>query len=319
MAAYNGSMNVPSWVLALAIALPLTVVLAGSLRAWAPRWGLVDATDGRKTHHGDVPIGGPAVIVGVGVAIVPVMMDAPGLGWWLLGALTVGMGGLVDDRRSLPPLGKLAIQIGAACLALPGGLSVSGVGVFGLDLHLHLGLAGFLLLILWTVGATNAFNLADGLDGLACGVAVLLSATVVAMGALSGEGMTVAIGCALGASALGFLAFNRHPARLFLGDGGSYFLGFLLALTTLQAAQPEKTGVMPAGVLAVLWGYPIVDTIWAILRRAKAKRPILSPDRAHLHHRLLHALGRYRATVGVLYLLSLLLASGALALWMIGR
>jgi len=155
--------------------------------------------------------------------------------------------------------------------------------------------------------------------GLASGAAVLLAMAVVAMGTVAGDGVAIAMGAALGGSALGFLAFNRHPARLFLGDGGSYFLGFLLALTTLRATQLDETGVMPVGVLGVLWGYPIVDTLWAIVRRAKAKRPILSPDRAHLHHRLLSVLGRYRATVAILYLLFLVLAACAVLLWVIAR
>lgn len=310
-------MIVPLWLLALAISLPLTVVLADRLRAWAPRLGLVDSTDRRKPHHGNVPVGGLAVVVGCLGAFVPVLIQAPSFIWWVVGASTVGIVGLFDDRRSLPPLVKLGAHVIAAGVALGHGPDVSSLSIVGWELRL--GIAGDAFLVVWIVGLTNAFNLTDGLDGLACGAGVLLALATIVMSTATGEAFTLALGVALGASALGFLGFNRHPARVFLGDGGSYFLGFLLALVTLRAAQPDGTTVMPLDVLVLAWGYPILDTGWAIVRRAKAKRPIFSPDRAHLHHRLLGIVGRYRAAVWMLYGVFTVLAALGLVAWMIDR
>lgn len=318
MALYNGAMILPLWFLALCIALPLTVGLAGRFSHWAPRWGLVDASDRRKAHHGDVPIGGLAVVMGSLAALVPLMvMEAPVLLWWIGGAVAVATVGLIDDRQALPPLAKLAVQLGAAVVALQGGPNVTAIDVLGWTIHL--GALGEIVLIVWIVGLTNAFNLADGLDGLACGAAVVLGLAMAIMSAVSGDFGMLAFAAALGGTGLGFLAFNHHPARLFLGDGGSYFLGFLLALGTLRATQTDGASNMPLGVLALLWGYPIADTLWAIVRRIKGKRPIFSPDRAHLHHRLLNVVGRYRVTVWILHGLFIVLAGLAVVGWMMIR
>lgn len=310
-------MIAPPWLLALAIALPLTVVLADRLRIWAPTVGLVDAPDRRKPHRGDVPVGGLAVIVGSVAALIPLLIQTPSLGWWMAGALLVSVVGLVDDRCSLSPLVKLGAHAIAAVLALQYGLGVRAVEIFGWEVQL--GIMADLFVGMWIVGVTNAFNLTDGLDGLACGAAVVLALASGVMSAVSGDGQALAIGCALGGSALGFLRFNRHPARLFLGDGGSYFLGFLLALATLRAVDPAASAPLPMDALAIIWGYPIVDTLWAVVRRIKEKRPILSPDRAHLHHRLLSASGRYRASVWTLYGGFVLLAVVGVAVWALGR
>lgn len=305
------------WLLALAIALPLTAILADRLRIWAPMFGLVDSSDRRKSHRGDVPVGGIAVIVGSVAALIPLLIQGPSLGWWVLGALVVAATGLVDDRLSLSPPVKLGAQAIAAVLALQHGLDVRAVAIFGWEVQL--GIAADPFVGVWIVGLTNAVNLTDGLDGLACGAAAVLALASGVMSAVSGDGQALAIGCALGGSAVGFLWFNRHPAQLFLGDGGSYFLGFLLALATLRAADPAASATLPLDALAIIWGYPIVDTLWAIVRRTKAKRPILSPDRAHLHHRLLGAVGRYRASVWTLYGVFVLSAVVGVAVWALGR
>jgi len=315
--AYNGSMIASPWLLALAIALPLTLILADRLRIWAPTFGLVDSSDRRKPHCGDVPVGGLAVIVGSVVGLIPLLIQAPSLGWWIAGALVASVVGLVDDRLSLSPLVKLGAHAIAAVLALPYGLDVHAVAIFGWEVQL--GIAADLFVGMWIVGMTNAFNLTDGLDGLACGAAVVLALSCGIMGAVSSDGQALTIGCALGGSALGFLWFNRHPAQVFLGDGGSYFLGFLLALATLRAGNPAVSSAMPLDALAIIWGYPIVDTLWAVVRRMKAKRPLLSPDRAHIHHRLLSAVGRYRTSVWALYGGFVLLAVVGVAVWTLGR
>lgn len=315
--AYNGSMIASPWLLALAIAVPLTLILADRLRVWAPTFGLVDSSDRRKPHCGDVPVGGLAVIVGSVAALIPLLIQTPSLGWWLAGALVVSLVGLVDDRLSLSPLVKLGAHAVAAGLALQHGWDVRAVSIFGWEVQL--GIAADPFVGMWIVGMTNAFNLTDGLDGLACGAAVVLALASGVMSAVPSDGQALAIGCALGGSALSFLWFNRHPAQVFLGDGGSYFLGFLLALVTLRAVDPAGSSPVPLDALGIMWGYPIVDTSWAIVRRIKEKRPILSPDRAHLHHRLLSAVGRYRTSVWALYGGFVLLAIVGVAVWTLGR
>lgn len=180
---------------------------------------------------------------------------------------------------------------------------------------LHFGTAVcFIVTILWIVGITNTINLIDGLDGLAAGIAAVSSLSIAYVAYIHGDQYGMMIVClamvALAGSCIGFLPFNFYPAKIFMGDGGSLFLGFMIA--TLSVVGPLKRSTIIAVVVPVLvLGIPIFDTFFAILRRVVNRRPIMEADKGHLHHRLM-ALGYgQRRAVLMLYGISAIMGMAA--------
>lgn len=297
-----------------------TVLLSRGLLHVAFRFGLMDKPDGRKPHRGGVPIGGPALVLGSVAGLIPLLGLAPtslgvaspvellpGGRWTWAGALGVAALGLWDDRRELPPRIKLAGQVVFALFPVfLGRLMVQSVELSGFEMGLG-PLAGPLT-VLWLVGITNAFNLIDGLDGLAAGAAVVLAAASVVASGAWGEGSALVPSLQILGAAAAFAYLNRHPARVFLGDSGSYFLGFLLAVTVTSSVGGAELEGVPLGILVLWFGYPLGDTLWAIVRRAWAGRSIFAADREHLHHRLCERTGSHVGTVWLLYALFFLLA-----------
>lgn len=289
------------------------------------RLGAVSEVGGR--HIGNLPIGrlgGFGVLLGVFASIVSKIlgdaafrcaiyenrMQMTGL---LIGVLLVGAIGFWDDLRRLSAGVKLGIQVVAALTAYCFDLRIVGIDLpllkpFQLD-YLSLPIT-----MLWIIGIVNAINLIDGLDGLAGGVLLFSSIVhfVAALGANSiiSASMMVSIGGAV----LGFLLYNWHPAKIYLGDGGAYTLGFILAVSGLLAPmQKAATGVaLLIPILAL--GLPIVDTLMTMLRRFIGRRGIFSPDRGHLHHILLDAGISHRRVVVGLYAICCVLCSLALVM-----
>ncbi len=297
------------------ISASLTALLAYGLLRWAPRWGLVDEPTPRKAHPRSVPIGGPALVLGVLAGSVPFLLTSGWGGSWAVGALLVALLGTLDDRRrsGLSPRIKLLGQLGAALLPLAfGPLLVASLDVFGWEVPL--GALAIPFTLLWIVGITNAINLIDGLDGLACGQALIAALALAGLSVQTGNEAALTLSFALLGGTFAFLAFNRPPAKLFLGDGGSYFLGFTLAVLSLQATLPTHGGGVALLVPAALLGYPIADTLWAILRRLRAGRSIFRADTEHFHHRVRDAMRDERRSVWAFYGLFLLLAALATAL-----
>jgi UDP-GlcNAc:undecaprenyl-phosphate GlcNAc-1-phosphate transferase len=200
----------------------------------------------------------------------------------------IHMLGLVDDFHNLRALLKFSLQIAAAILVTVGGFTISVIRIPGLP-ELSLGIFAYPITALWIVTISNAINLVDGIDGLAGGIAGFSALAFGIMCLLQGHVMPALFAFSLLGAVLGFLAFNLPPARIFMGDSGSLLLGFVLAVIPLMVGAGSTSIVdmlAPATVLLV----PILDTIAAIARRVRAKRPIYSPDRDHIHHKLL-ALG----------------------------
>ncbi|HYW09386.1 MAG TPA: MraY family glycosyltransferase [Longimicrobium sp.] len=217
--------------------------------------------------------------------------------------------GLADDFLNLPPRAKLALQCAAALLAWAAGFRIEEVafGATG-----TLGWMSLPLTVLWVVGVTNAFNLIDGLDGLATGVALVALSTTLAL-ALALGNTEVTVACAvLGGALLGFLPFNMRPALIFLGDSGSMFVGFVLAVLSVHGSIKSATAVLTVVPLLVL-ALPLLDVTLAILRRWLRGTPVFGADERHLHHRLV-AIGLTHTRAAVLLLLvAALMASLALA------
>jgi UDP-GlcNAc:undecaprenyl-phosphate GlcNAc-1-phosphate transferase len=328
----------------------LTAVIAG-VTTWlvtpavvriAHRVGAVDQPGPRKIHAAPIPrVGGLAVFSGfaVGLAFAAIATGyvtiAPHVraGYWsVLAVAAAGMLilGLVDDLRSVSFQWKFTFQIVAAFVVWYSGFRIEELGIPFVTNGIELGWLSLPLTILWIVGITNAFNLIDGLDGLAAGTA-LITTTVVAVIAIHGGRVAVsAVSVALVGSLAGFLRYNFNPAQIFLGDSGSMFLGFSLAVISIHGNQKNVAAVAVL-VPLLMMGYPILDTGIAIARRLNSIRTdsagrggvkymarnahrVFLPDRGHLHHRLLEIGMSHRGAVLSLYACAIALAASALVL-----
>jgi UDP-GlcNAc:undecaprenyl-phosphate GlcNAc-1-phosphate transferase len=214
--------------------------------------------------------------------------------------------GLCDDIRSIGPYFKFAVQGLAATMLFAGGLRILDLPFFfgSRQFGWHLGLP---LTILWVIGITNAFNLIDGLDGLAAGSAVFSTLVVFVVALFSGSSLVSLLTIALAGATLGFLRFNFNPATIFLGDCGSLFIGFMLSALALQGVQKSPT-VVAVAIPVVSFGLPILDTILSVLRRFIGGRPVFTADRDHIHHKLLQRGLSQRKVVILLYAVSGLFA-----------
>jgi UDP-GlcNAc:undecaprenyl-phosphate GlcNAc-1-phosphate transferase len=220
--------------------------------------------------------------------------------------------GLVDDLADLSAGRKLVAQTVAAVMVYALGFRVEVLS-FGGPAEVHVGLLALPLTVLWIVGVTNAFNLIDGMDGLATGIAIVALATTFVVAWVLGNG-EVALACAaLGGALLGFLRYNLRPARIFLGDSGSLFVGFMLAVLSVHGSTKSATAVLAVVPLLVL-ALPLLDTGLAILRRWLRGVPVFGADERHLHHRLLAIGLTHRRAVAVLYVVAIGLAVLALVL-----
>jgi UDP-GlcNAc:undecaprenyl-phosphate/decaprenyl-phosphate GlcNAc-1-phosphate transferase len=298
-------------LIAFAIAATIGLVLTPMIAAVARRYGWLDEPDGqRRMHKLAVPrLGGVAIFAGVlaglfAVLLLPAPLTMVGPETWrllpglLAGGAIVFIVGLFDDLRGVPPVVKLLAQTAAALLALAFGFDLPRVGVIGVG-TIELGWMGAPLAVLWIVGVSNAFNLIDGVDGLAGSVALIGLGGVAVSSLLLGHTVPLLIAAALAGGMAAFLRYNKSPATIFLGDSGSLVVGFLLAVLTVQsAATPDGTvqAFVPLAVLA----FPLLDTAIAMARRWLRGDPLSRADGRHVHHQLL-ALGLSpKATTAVL-------------------
>ncbi len=214
--------------------------------------------------------------------------------------------GVYDDFHSASAYVKIAVQAAAGAMLFAGGLRVFDLPVlFGA--HHFPWFVGLPLTMLWVLAITNAFNLIDGLDGLAAGSALFSTIVVFAVALISGSSLVSLMALALAGSILGFLRFNFSPATIFLGDCGSLFIGFMLSALALQGAQKAPT-IIAVAIPVVSFGLPILETALSIVRRFLGGRPVFTADREHIHHKLLQRGLSHRQVVIVLYAVSALFA-----------
>ena len=267
----------------------------------APRLGLLDSPDASHKAHGrTVAIGGWAIALAA--LIVFALLHVAEI-WKLAAGSLVALGvGLLDDRFGLSPKTKLLGQVLCAAIAvLILGWAIQSVTLFGIEIAL--GWLAIPFTLFWIVGAINAFNLLDGLDGLATGAAAIIFGATAFIAHQSGNSAVLVLSGGFVGVLVGFLLFNWAPAKVFLGDGGTHFVGYWLAILSIQATQADLSVPhdVPILVSIVLLGVPIADTAWAIVRRLRERKSILQADRGHLHHRLLGAGLSERTTVLILY------------------
>jgi len=272
----------------------LSLILTYKARCWALSLGLVDMPDGaRRVHDRPTPRAGGlaicgtlATVLGVGWAVSRLYAeptDADLVPKLLLGGTAMSALGLWDDARQLSPRAKLIGQVVIAACAFAAGIRIDSVSLISGEPLPGWVSAG--LTVFWLVGVTNAFNLIDGSDGVAAGSAVFAALALAVMLGLGGDPWGALIAITLAGALLGFLFFNFPPASIFLGDGGSLFLGFILGALGVVASQ-KAPAALAVAIPVVSCGVPILDTLLAIVRRFLRCEPLFKPDRGHIHHRL---------------------------------
>jgi UDP-GlcNAc:undecaprenyl-phosphate GlcNAc-1-phosphate transferase len=290
----------------------LTAATVPAAIAIARRTGLLDSPAGYKAHAKPTPyLGGLAVLVAWLVAVL-VLGEGAGRYWPLL-LCTVGIAvvGTIDDRRNLSPLLRVAIEVVAAWVLWHAGLGWSFLGS---------GAADLLLTAFWVVGIVNAFNLMDNLDGAAASVAGVSALCLAALAQIGHDLALAVIAAGLCGALVGFLRYNlARPARVFLGDGGSMPVGFLLAGGLMAAPMGSLSGIASLIVAAVAVGLPIFDTALVVLSRRRRGAPVLSGATDHTTHRLRATLGSPRAVSGALALVQACLCLLAVEATRLGR
>lgn len=264
--------------------------------------GATDNPNDRKVHTGEMArLGGLAIYVSFILGLFILKPENEYLPFIFAGGTLVFLIGALDDIKEQSAKVKLIAQLAAAIIVIVGGVQLEFINLpFGGVLEL--GFLSIPITLLWIIGITNAINLIDGLDGLSAGVSAIVLATISALSIVQGDIFIVAMAIALLGGTLGFLVHNFHPAKLFMGDSGALFLGFMIAVIALLGFKNVTVFslIVPLLILAV----PISDTLFAIIRRVLKKQSFSTPDKSHLHHCLLRLGYTHRQTVLIIYLIS---------------
>ncbi|MEK5444537.1 glycosyltransferase family 4 protein [Fredinandcohnia sp. FSL W7-1320] len=280
------------------IATPFVIKLAIKI-------GATDKPNHRKVHQKVMPrLGGLAIFIGVFVGFFASGLYKERMTGIILGALIIIIIGILDDKYQLSAKVKFIGQIGVAGIIVSTGLTIDFISIPFVE-KINLGIWAIPVTIFWIVAITNAINLIDGLDGLAAGISSIGIATIAIMAGIAGKGLILPLALILLGSTIGFLFYNFHPAKIFMGDTGALFLGYSISILSLLGLYKSVT-LFSFVVPILILGVPIFDTTFAIIRRIVNKKPIAAPDKSHLHHRIL-ALGfSHRNTVLIIYAMGIL-------------
>ena len=261
-------------------------------------------------------MGGLAIFFGfILSALIFIPLTTP-LRGMLLGAVIIVILGIFDDIYALPAMPKFLIQILAALIAVLMGNRIdilSNPNIFSSDPYWVLGWLSIPITVLWIVGITNAVNLIDGLDGLACGVSTISAISMLVIALLVSESDVALVMAALVGACLGFMPYNKNPAKMFMGDTGSTFLGYILATISIQGLF-KYYAIVSFAVPFLILGLPMFDTLFAIIRRLAHGQNPMAPDRGHIHHRLIDMGLNQKQAVAALYVISSILGLSAVVL-----
>ncbi|MEK5230787.1 MraY family glycosyltransferase [Lysinibacillus sp. FSL K6-0232] len=300
-----------------------SILLTPLVKRLAFRIGAVDAPNYRKVHARIMPrLGGLAIFLAfiIGVAIsYPFLMDVLRnakndndmyLLAIVMGACIIVVTGVVDDMREISAKAKMLGQfVAALIIVFVGGIQIDMVNLPFLG-TLDFGLLSIPLTIIWIIGITNAINLIDGLDGLAAGVSTIALITLAVMAFIMSNMFVLAIAAILAVASLGFLFYNFHPAKIFMGDTGALFLGFMISVLALLGFK--NVTFVSLIIPIIILGVPISDTFFAIVRRVRMKKKWSDPDKSHLHHRLLDMGFTHRQTVLLIYGIAMMFGLAAI-------
>lgn len=313
-----------------AIALISTMLLVPAASLVARKFDAIDYPSGRRVNTVPIPrMGGIAAVGGISISLA-LMYILVKSGAWLtpfgehpvlqidwtvaaIGVLCMFATGIADDIFDLSPAVKLAGQVVAACIVASSGVLLVSIGDPFSSSTIPLGWLAYPITVIYLVAFANIINLIDGLDGLCCGITIVATASVMFFAFTAARMDTLLLGSAIIGACLGFLKFNHHPAKIFLGDSGSLTLGLLLGILSLVAiARSSLFTSLLVPLLAA--GVPFIDTISAIIRRKRGHQSIGQADRGHIHHRLIDAGYSQTKTVAIMVSWTAFLSVGGIAI-----
>ncbi|MFZ7943814.1 glycosyltransferase family 4 protein [Neobacillus sp. 19] len=277
-----------------------TILLTPLVKKLAFKIGATDKPNQRKVHQKIMPrLGGLAIYISFIIGMLILSPDNANALPIIFGSIIIIITGILDDVLELSAKVKFIAQIAAAAVVVVwGGVDVDFINLpFGGQIQF--GYLSIPIAIIWIVGITNAINLIDGLDGLAAGVSSIALITISGMAMIMGNGFVTVVAAIVLASTLGFLLYNFHPAKIFMGDTGALFLGYMISVLSLLGFK--NVAIISFIVPIIILGVPISDTFFAILRRIVNKKPLSAPDKSHLHHCLLRSGFTHRQTVLIIY------------------
>ncbi|HOW27858.1 MAG TPA: MraY family glycosyltransferase [Elusimicrobiota bacterium] len=332
------------YLMAFAVALVMTAALTPATIWLAKRFGVMDMPDPRKVHSVPIPRwGGLAMFIGFCSSLFSVWLVIPRFRQLLdfrhkilqgqeiigmlslqqqfagivVGACLVLILGMMDDRKPVPALPKLLIQIIASYAAMVYGVRIAGLAFPGHGFVEFPILLSQIVTVFWMIGFMNSINLVDGLDGLVAGLVAIAAGTFLVVCVLQGETkillfakqlkLAAVLAAAVSGACLGFLFFNFNPAKVFMGDGGALFLGFMLGAISVIGTL-KTTAMMALFIPIFVVAVPVLDVAFAIFRRLRSGQGLMQPDRGHFHHRLLALGWTQREIVLLVYVLTLLLS-----------
>ena len=294
----------------------ITALLTTPLAIYVARkLNVVDIPNERKVHTGSIPrMGGMAIYGAFVLGTLSLGIYTKQVAALLIAGSLVMFVGWVDDVRGISPKIKLIGQVIASLILIKGGFYVQFItNPFTDGGLISLGIFTIPITILWLTGISNAVNLVDGLDGLSAGVSAIAALTMTIVCFVQGQLQTAALAAVLAAAAFGFLRYNFHPARTFMGDCGALFLGFVLGALAIMGLSKGAT-IISIFIPLIIMGIPVFDTFFAIMRRIFLHKPIFEADKGHLHHSLLSLGLSHRQTVLAIYAISVVMGLSAILL-----
>ena len=286
------------------VAIFISFTMTPVVRKLAFKIGAIDIPkDDRRIHKEPMPlIGGVAIYIGVVLSCLMFLRMDKAMISILVGGTVILISGIIDDLKGLSPKLKIIFQLFAGICLILGDVKIDFVtNPFTINnAVIYLSWISIPITLFWVVGITNTLNLIDGLDGLAAGVAMISSLSLTFVAQKFGYTTVMIISAIAAGACLGFLPFNFNPAKIFMGDTGALFLGFMLAAISIEGVM-KSVATIAIIVPIIVLGVPIFDTTFAILRRLLSGKSIMSADKGHLHHRLLASGFSQRKTVLILY------------------
>lgn len=270
--------------------------------------GAVDIPNKRKVHHDIKPrLGGLGIFLGFLLGYMLFGEPSSIMNSILIGSFIIVLTGVIDDIKPLTPITKFCGQLAAVCIVVfYGKVLLQRIDAFGI--YLDLGIFAYPITMFFMLGCINCMNLIDGLDGLAGGISSIYFLTIGIIATIQGKhGLDFILTFIMLGSTLGFLVYNFYPSSIFMGDSGSMFLGYIISIIALFGFKNVTMSslIIPLLILAI----PILDTIFAIIRRLLKGEKISTPDNFHIHHQLLNKNFSHRTTVLIIYLINILFAT----------
>ena len=305
-------------ILTLTVAILTSFLLTPSVKRLAYKIGAIDVPkDNRRMHRDPVPrLGGLAIFGGFLLATLLFAEISVQLRGILIGSLLIVALGVADDIYALPALPKLVVQIAAALVAALHGNVIqflSNPNIFSAASYVDLGWLSLPITLIWIVAITNAVNFIDGLDGLAVGVSAISTAAMLAIALLASEGQVTLVLAALLGGCIGFMPYNLNPAKIFMGDTGATFLGYIMACLSIHGLF-KFYAIISFAIPFLILGVPIFDICFAIIRRLAHGQNPMQADRGHVHHRLIDMGFDQKQSVAITYMLTAILGLSAVVL-----